>query len=220
MDLKFPHHENENAQYRALEGEDIANIWMHNGFINIDGEKMSKSLGNFITVKKLMEQYGTNTIRLLVLQTNYRQPINLTEEFIQQTQKLTNKIEDYMFGILESEYILFLKMELDEEIVSIMNDDFNTPNLISLLIKSIKDNESKIYSQITSILGLKLNCCILLEDAELDVKKLIQDFEKYKNEKDFEKVDEVKLKIKNLGYEIQIGRTGLKIKKGKEENNG
>ncbi len=138
VDLKFPHHENENAQNCAAHNHDIANYWVHNGFVNINEEKMSKSLGNFITVDD-MKKYHPNIVRLLLLQTNYAQPINLNDEFIDQTIKLNNKIENFSNTINKNEYSEFINLNLNQDIIDILEDDFNTPNLISYLLKCIKE---------------------------------------------------------------------------------
>lgn len=211
-DLKFPHHENENAQYEAMYGQNIANTWMHNGFVNIDGEKMSKSLGNFITVKKMLEQYNSNTIRLLLLQTNYRQPLNLSDTFIEQTQKLLKKIEDYSLEVTLKEKDVYIESEIRQEIKEVMEDDFNTPNLISLLIESIKQKDEQLYVQIIDILGLVVDFSIDSIDLPLNIQKLIAEFKQVREDKNFERSDIIKSEIETSGYKVYVTRSGIKIK--------
>ncbi len=212
VDLKFPHHENENAQNCAINNHDIANYWMHNGFVNINDEKMSKSLGNFITVDD-MKKYHPNIVKLLLLQTNYAQPINLNDEFIDQTIKLNNKIDNFSNNISKEVYKDSLNSSLSQIIIDILEDDFNTPNLISYLLKCIKENNFKDFILIIDLLGLTINLPIDKNDLDKEVLTVVEKIEKGIDNKDFDMVDECKKDLDELGFEFIRTRSGSIIKK-------
>ncbi len=214
MDLKFPHHENENAQSCAYDNHDIANYWIHNGFVNIENEKMSKSLNNFITVKEMLKEYNSNIIRLLLLQTNYRQPINLNEEFIKQTISLNFKIENFTNSIFNSDYEKYKNEKLNDEIIIEMEDNFNTPNVISKLLEIIKKKDIKGFITTVDLLGLKYNYVINEEDLDQNIKIKFLEAKKLTKEKKFDDFDKIKESIKKSGYELFKTRDGLIIKKG------
>lgn len=211
VDLKFPHHENENAQCCALNNDDLANYWVHNGFVNINNEKMSKSLNNFISINE-MKKYDTNIIRLILLQTNYRQPINLSNTFIEQTIKLNNKLINYTNDITKEQYEKFLNDDLNEEIIEVLNDDFNTPNLISLLLNKMKENDHKCFVLICDLLGLKFNYPIKKDKLPSEVLDLITLIEIAKDEKNFNELDKLKKKLVDMSYEFVQTRSGYVIK--------
>ncbi len=212
VDLKFPHHENENAQNCAINNQDIANYWIHNGFVNINNEKMSKSLNNFITVDD-MKKYPTNVIRLLLLQTNYAQPINLNDEFINQTIKLNNKIDNFSNEISKELYESTLKNDLTKEIIDILDDDFNTPNLISYLLKCIKDKNYNDFILIVDLLGLIIKLPISKKELDEVSLELINNIEISLKNKNFEDVDKYKEKLNDLGFDFIQTRSGSIIKK-------
>jgi len=137
QDLIFPHHENEIAQSCCANGEDtFAQIWMHNGYLMVDGEKMSKSLGNFITVRDLLDSYHGETIRLCMLMTHYRQPLNWTSNGLAQAKSSL----DSFYGALRQVNDLpqFID-ELSEEFMTALLDDINTPEAIKVLHELSKD---------------------------------------------------------------------------------
>ncbi len=210
VDLMFPHHENENAQFHVCSNEDIADIWMHNGLVNVNDEKMSKSSGNFITVKEALNKYSPNIIRLLLLQANYRQPINLCDEFIEQTKKLLNKIEGFTFNVYETDSF---SPDLDKRIVEIMDDDFNVPNLLTLLLTIIKEKDVNAYLQIIEILGLKLRMCVHESDFDNELLNLIDKYYNSRENKDFDTADKIKDQIYKHGFELFLRRDGLKVKR-------
>lgn len=215
MDLKFPHHENENAQSCAC-GTNLANYWMHNGFINIDNTKMSKSLGNVFNAQEFIDNYGANVLRLVMLQTNYRQPINITQEFIDQTKKLNDKFARVMKDVERSD------VSGDNALISKFNEilanDLNTANGISFLLENIK-GEINLEQQELLVYGLGiLGLNFAKEDVVIpnEVKLLIEKRAQAKKDKDFSKADECRLEIENLGYEIFDTRQGVECKKMKK----
>lgn len=144
MDLKFPHHENEVAQCRSVHDTSLANTWVHNGMINIDNEKMSKSLGNVLWAKDLIEKYSGPVIRWMLISTHYRAPLNLNEEALENAGKEIKKVEKPL-----QQALLQLKLnsmapafsEKEEhwkEFIHQMSDDLNTPNAISALMAAVK----------------------------------------------------------------------------------
>lgn len=165
MDLKFPHHENEIAQSRAAYETGIANYWIHNGMVNIDGEKMSKSLGNVIWTKDMIEKIGGDTLRWLFLSSHYRSPLNINEEAIETAKKELNKVKTP----LKQAYVkaglagVDLKEEYDVEsfhtFLTAMEDDLNTPNAFAAIFDVVKQlNQVVRQKEIDfTALGLKVN---------------------------------------------------------------
>lgn len=144
MDLKFPHHENEIAQSKAAYGTPIANYWIHNGMVNIDGEKMSKSLGNVIWAKDMIAKIGGNTLRWVMLSAHYRAPLNINEEAIETAKKELNRVstamkQAYVKLALENVEITDI---FDEEawkpFIESMQDDLNTPNAFAAVFETVK----------------------------------------------------------------------------------
>ena len=157
VDLKFPHHENEIAQSIALNNNYIANYWMHNGHININNVKMSKSLNNFILAKDFIKEHSANVIKLAFLSTNYRQPLNLTDKVFEEALVIDNKIKAVLKSAnneLNIKNIHNIKEEKDSTFEEYMNDDFNTPNVITLILSLVKDLNQEIRNKGNNILTL------------------------------------------------------------------
>ena len=144
MDLKFPHHENEIAQSRAAYDSPIANYWIHNGMVNIDGEKMSKSLGNVIWAKDMIAKIGGNVLRWVMLSAHYRAPLNINEEAIETAKKELNRVATAMKQA-------YVKLNLADVAVAeaydetqlapfldAMQDDLNTPNAFAAVFETVK----------------------------------------------------------------------------------
>lgn len=201
VDLKFPHHENEIAQSIALNDNYIANYWMHNGHININNEKMSKSLGNFILAKDFLKEHSPNIIKLVFLSTNYRLPINLTDKVFKEADNIDTKIKTVLksanlnLNLNNKEIDTTIKDSTFEEY---MNDDFNTPNVITYLLSLVKElnyelrnNGSQITTltskiiTITKILGLSYPMTKLTEEQKDTYNKWIE----ARNNKEYDKAD-------------------------------
>lgn len=203
VDLKFPHHENEIAQSMALNNNHLANYWMHNGHINVEGVKMSKSLGNFILAKDFIKNSKANIVKLAMFKTHYRLPFNIKEELFKECGLLDDKIYNTLKQAnlqIQVNNITINQVKQDENINKIMDEDFNTPNLITYLLELIKElntalrNKGEIsllYDKINliiNILGLHYDLKTLSEDD----KKTYQEWLKAKENKDYTKADELR----------------------------
>ena len=203
VDLKFPHHENEIAQSMALNDNHLANYWIHNGHINVEGVKMSKSLGNFILAKDFIKNHKPNVIKLAMFKTHYRLPFNIKEELLNEC----NLINDKIYNSLKQANLLIQinnleanKITKDDNINKIMDEDFNTPNLITYLLELVKELNSNIRSNkditttydkillITKILGLHYEFTTL---TAID-KTLYQNWLDAKKNKDFNTADTIR----------------------------
>jgi cysteinyl-tRNA synthetase len=165
MDLQFPHHENEIAQSEGATGEKFVNLWMHNGFVRVNEEKMSKSLGNFFTVREVLKQYRPEIIRFFILSSHYRSPLNYSDEQLNEAHAALTRLYTALRGveIVESEIDADYKSRFE----AAMDDDFNTPVALSVLfdlareLNKVKDSDAtqaallaKTLTELASILGL------------------------------------------------------------------
>lgn len=202
VDLKFPHHENEIAQSMALNENHLANYWMHNGHINVDGEKMSKSLGNFILAKDFLKIHNANLIKIALFKTHYRLPLNFTDELFNEANNIDNKIYNALKSakllLVLNDAHLIVNSVKDQKFEEYMNDDFNTPNVITYLLELLKElnieirqkgeNVLLLYNKIlmiTNILGLVYD----LPDITKEDVENYNKWQEYRKEKDFEKAD-------------------------------
>lgn len=133
-DLKFPHHENEIAQSEAAHGKSYANTWMHAGAVRVDGEKMSKSLGNFFTIREILEKYSAEVVRFFLLSSQYRSPINYSEDSLKEAQTKLERFYNALMGVPVGE-VKDLDNEYSAHFHKAMNDDFNTPEAIAALFE-------------------------------------------------------------------------------------
>lgn len=135
VDLVFPHHENELAQARALSGKPLANYWMHNGFLNMEGEKMSKSLGNFFTAREILDQYSAESIRFFFLSKHYRSPIDFNRELIIESDKAVKNLYSAVRSILKTmpDRLDMIDKVAETEFREAMDDDFNTAKAVAVL---------------------------------------------------------------------------------------
>ena len=221
-DLIFPHHENEIAQSCCSTAEidkpeSYAKYWMHNGFVTIDGEKMSKSLGNIILVKDLTEKYHGEVIRLALLSSHYRQGLDWNENVIHQAKKLLDKL----YSLYEDLKDIQIDKKLHNiESLKILFDDLNTPGLISELNKLISRGSSCTESEKIDIkkqLVMTAKVLGILEDDSynkvsdelaFEVEDLINQRSKAKDSKNFDLADEIRNKLSDLGIEIKDGPDG------------
>lgn len=228
-DLQFPHHENEIAQSECCNGKVFANYWMHNGMINIDNVKMSKSKGNFFTIKDIQKEYDLEVIRLWILSTHYRNPLNFSREVMEQTK---NGLERMYNGKEHLERLLEIceerengdiskLVELKKEFLDCMDDDLNTADAVSKVYELIRYTNTfdentnlkvvkaavKLLSDFASVLGLLYK----EEDDNLDekVEKLIEEREEARKNKDFKRADEIRDILKEMNIELKDTRNGV-----------
>ncbi len=156
LDLIFPHHENEIAQSRCAHGTSVmANYWMHNGYLQVEGEKMSKSLGNFVTISELLQEYPGDVLRLLMLMTHYRQPIDWTRSGLEKARK---ELLDWSELVLEffepTEDLTLVKSSLDDKLIDALEDDFNTPKALARIreiYRLVKEDKASIEIFVASL---------------------------------------------------------------------
>ena len=238
-DLIFPHHENEIAQSEAANGVPFAHYWMHNAFLNINNKKMSKSLGNFFTVREISEKYDLQVLRFFMLTAHYRNPLNFSAELMESAkagldriltgaERLKDLIEQAdetdlssaeMAGLQESE-------KFTTQFEKAMDDDFNTADAITAIFDFVKflntntdENSSKAYLtglhdslwRLADVLGLILD----REEENLDdeIEELIQERQDARKNKDFAKADEIRDKLLAMGIVLEDTREGVKWKR-------
>ena len=213
QDLIFPHHENEIAQSCSAHNSNrYAKYWVHNGYLNMEGEKMSKSIGNIVTVNELLEKYDGEVIRLALLSTHYRKPINFGESLLEQSKNILNKLYKNTENKVHGD-------KISEDVINPLLDDLNTPLAISNLLK-IKCSKTLIKS--AGLLGL-LNKTAeewfainnKSEISKNDIELLIQERDKARKSKDFIKADEIRdqLDQNNVVLEDIDGKTIWRVKK-------
>ncbi len=163
VDLVFPHHENELAQARALSGKPLANYWMHNGFLNMEGEKMSKSLGNFFTAREILDQYSAESIRFFFLSKHYRSPIDFNRELIIESDKAVKNLYGAVRSILKTmpDRLDMIDIVAETEFREAMDDDFNTAKAVAVLFdlarqarnETMEETKRVIAAQTLLLLG-------------------------------------------------------------------
>lgn len=215
-DLKFPHHENERAQSMAINESELANYWVHSGMIDINGVKMSKSLGNFITAKDILSKVDPMVLRWFLLATQYRDDVNVSDEIIESSKaELTKIITAYKQACVKLE-INDIKVDgVDEDtykrFMDAMADDLNTPNAYAVIFEIVKNiNQLVRVKEINfEALGKEVNTLvrcmnvlgIVLPDMtmSLDDKKMYQEWMDAKSVKDFKKADELRAQLSQKG---------------------
>ncbi len=227
MDLQFPHHENEIAQSEGATGETFVNVWMHNGFVRINEEKMSKSLRNFFTVREVLKQYKPEIIRFFILSSHYRSPLNYSDEQLNDAgtalTRLYNALRDCDFStdIIDKDY----KVKFDQA----MQDDFNTPIALSVLFDLARElNKSKDSINQSTILASTLKYLagflgLLQDDPELFLKsgaeesdatadalidKLVQERIDAKKAKNWALADSIRDNLKDQGVVVEDSPNG------------
>ncbi|MEB3428458.1 cysteine--tRNA ligase [Citroniella saccharovorans] len=233
-DLQFPHHENEIAQSETLNEKRFANYWMHNGMINVDNKKMSKSEGNFFLVRDVKKVYDLEVLRLWILSSHYRNPINFTKEILDMNKNSLERLynaKEKLEGYIKYSKSLKLEDEVVEKVDNFrknfeqkMDDDLNTADglseifeLVSFINTDLSSENSKesleytlkTLKDLTEVLGL------LYKEKEIipeNVKKLAEDRKIAKKNKDFALADKLREEIENLGFEIKDTREGYSLK--------
>lgn len=202
VDLKFPHHESEIAQQESISGKrPMVKIWIHVGFLLANGEKMSKSLGNFITIRDFLKKYPANVLRLIVLSHHYRSPINYTAKVAKAHQSSLNRINKFMHTLVVTSAP---SPSIDIDFKKALDDDFNTAKALAVIFDFIaaapKTEKSKKYlSEKLAILGVNIKPPLIPAKA----RELLKEREKARKTKDFKVADKIRNKINKLGFEIE-----------------
>ena len=234
QDLIFPHHENEIAQSEAANGCMFSKYWMHNGYINVDNVKMSKSLGNFKTVREIADVYGYEVIRYFLISSHYRSPINYNLEIIEQCksalERLYNCRESLDFSIknaktdiADNEEILALIDSRKEQFINSMDDDLNTADGIAAVFDLVSDINTKIinkdvsknvcqkaadmFDELTGVLGLVYNR--KSNDINDDIEKLIEKRQQARANKDWATADRIRDELKAQGITLKDTPQGV-----------
>lgn len=234
QDLIFPHHENEIAQSEAANGCMFSKYWMHNGYINVDNVKMSKSLGNFKTVREIADVYGYEVIRYFLISSHYRSPINYNLEIIEQCksalERLYNCRESLDFAIknaktdiADDEEILALIAGRKDQFINSMDDDLNTADGIAAVFDLVSDINTKIinkdvsknvcqkaadmFDELTGVLGLVYNR--KSNDINDDIEKLIEERQQARANKDWATADRIRDELKAQGITLKDTPQGV-----------
>ncbi len=238
-DLIFPHHENEIAQSEAANGKEFARYWMHNGFLNIDNRKMSKSLGNFFTVREIGEKYDLQVLRFFMLSAHYRSPLNFSAELMEAAKSgleriitaadnlkflMTNAKSDVMSEEEEQRYEASAQFTAGFE--KAMDDDFNTADAIAAVFEHVKfintntgADSSKEYleklygrlERLTDVLGIIIDRKEEMLDA--DIEALIEERQAARKEKNFARADAIREELLSKGIILEDTREGVKWKR-------
>ena len=240
QDLKFPHHENEIAQSEARSGKNLSNYWLHNEYINKKNKKMSKSLGNFFTVREIAEIFDLEVVRLFMLSTHYRNPINFSDEILNQSkaglERLYNAKEKALFTInnLEDSKMTEEEAKLQEELagfrqkfIDAMDDDVNTADAVSVIFelakfmnsnvteKSSKEFAQKVideFNELTSVLNI-VNKDQKEDILDEEIEQLIAQRTEAKKNKNFQLADEIRQQLLDKGIILEDTRQGVKWKR-------
>ena len=235
-DLQFPHHENEIAQSEGATGKTYANNWMHVGFINVDGEKMSKSLGNFFTIRDVMGQFHPETIRFFILSSHYRSPVNFSDSALKEAQTSLTRLYQALKSV---ENLTELAGEIDKTLFETpfnqaMCDDFNSAGAVSVLfslareinkavnletaegdaqalalaklLKDLAQPLNILHLNPTDFLQAKVGETTGLSDSEIEA--FIEARKQAKADKDFAKADQIRSELKSQGIELEDGKNG------------
>ena len=238
-DLVFPHHENEIAQSECCNGKQFARYWMHNAFLNIDNRKMSKSLGNFFTVREIGEKYDLQVLRFFMLNAHYRSPLNFSAELMEASKNSLERIITcveqlkHLLETAEKTEMTETEKALEVEVLEYvkkyensMEDDFNTADAIAAIFELVKfantkanENSTAAFVQylfdtivhLSDVLGLIVNKEAEILDEEIE--KLIEERQMARKEKNFKRADEIRDELAAMGIILKDTREGVQWKR-------
>ncbi len=238
-DLIFPHHENEIAQSEACSGKEFANYWMPNAFLNINNHKMSKSAGNFFTVRDIIKRYDPQVLRMFMLSAHYRSPLNFSDDLMEAAkagyERIVTCVSNLNFMLekdraadmtAQEQELLKRALDMRGRFESVMEDDFNTADAISVIFDLVRfansnTNEESartfleaLRSEIIELAGV---CGLIVERREelqdAEIEQLIADRQKARKDKDFARADEIRMELLEKGIVLEDTREGVKWKK-------
>ena len=233
-DLVFPHHENEIAQSEAANGTEFARYWMHNGFLRINNEKMSKSLGNFFTVREIAEKYPLQVIRFFMLSAHYRSPLNFSADLVEASK---NGLERILTAVDRLKSISGTEGEVDRAVAdemdafvkkyeAAMDDDLNTADAISVIFELVKYANVNVTEESTKatvelVLNTVTKLCDILgiitekkkEILDSDIEALIEERQAARKAKNFARADEIRDQLSDMGIILEDTREGVKWKR-------
>lgn len=237
LDLIFPHHENEIAQSQCATGKPFARYWMHNGYIQVNGEKMSKSLGNFVTVRDVSKQYDLEVLRLFILQVHYRNPVNFTQEAIQASKNALDRLYNAKIRLEEffaenkdqspADAAWLEKLnQYREQFKAKMDDDLNTADAISVIFDMVRDINTSVDAQspkgnIQAALDMLLELTGVLgllgrrnnNDIDEEIEALIAQRQAARSQKNWAESDRIRDLLKEKGILLEDTKEGVRWKK-------
>ena len=237
VDLIFPHNENEIARSEAYTGKEFVKYWIHNEHLIVNGQKMSKSLGNYITLEELLEKFSPEIVRYMFVSVHYRQKLNYTEEFAKNAEKNFSKLKETFdklnFSLKSAsekkskvdEQLLEKMKKLRERFEEVMDNDLNTPLALSVFhelskeinkyLEKVRNRKTigkslEVFKEFSEVFGLKFK-----EEGKIpkEIEDLIEERENARKRNDWKAADEIRNKIKELGYTIEDTDSGVKCKK-------
>ncbi len=238
-DLVFPHHENEIAQSEACNGKEFARYWMHNAFLNIDNKKMSKSAGNFFTVREIGEQFDLQVLRFFMLSSHYRSPLNFSRDLMESAKSSLERIKTAAYNLEqleavaeerelneEEKAVLAQAESLNEKFNAAMEDDFNTADAISAIFEIVKLSNSNATKDnakqfIHTLLDKIVVLCDILgvevkhveELLDEDIERLIEERQAARKNRDFARADEIRNELLEKGIILEDSREGVRWKR-------
>ncbi len=239
QDLIFPHHENEIAQSESANGKPFARYWLHNGFLNVDNQKMSKSLGNFFTVRDISKHFDYEVIRFFMLTAHYRSPINFSSDQLQQAKNGLDRIYNFLDNLnylkdntqdrefLENEKAVLKTIgDLKNKFLAAMDDDINTADAVASIFEMVRQGNTKLSGSSSKKMVIQIEktvkelCGVLniaqkQSSSKLDdeVEALIEKRQQARKDKNYKLADEIRDQLKSMDIELQDTPQGVKWKK-------
>ncbi len=216
IDLVFPHHENEIAQTEAARGMPLARVWMHNGMVQIDEEKMSKSVGNIFQLSEAIDRFGGQTVVAYLASGHYRQPLAFSDEQLEEARARVDRIRNYFRDAPTGDPGPFL-VEKRQAFLDALADDFNTPQAFAVLFEIVAEGNKRelsgareVMTELMPLLGLDT----LLEEsdqADSEAKRLLTERERARADKDFDRADAIRDELAEKGWEVRDEAGGARL---------
>jgi cysteinyl-tRNA synthetase len=216
IDLVFPHHENEIAQTEAARGVPLAEIWMHNGLVQIDEEKMSKSVGNIFQLSEAIERYGGQTVVAYLISGHYRQPLAFSDDQLQEAAARVERIRNYLRDAPSGEPDEFLA-DRRQAFLDALADDFNTPQAFAVLFEIVAEGNRRelpgareVLTELLHLLGLD-SLLAGEEEAPAEAQQLLAEREEARKAKDFDRADALRDQLAGMGWEVRDEAGGARL---------